>query len=700
MTNKLTYREKRRQESVEKYLSGEAKRPYVLREDIAYGLKENESITNNILKSCTCQETLGKFSETFKNMFHNNLTSTQQPKTVNRNLQNKWLLDNIFDSYGNYIFCFSCIKNILNISGKRLHRLREIKHQQAKMPTIRIRKDQVLPEQIYDIVPPLNETNILVWFQNLKDSNMVELRFSPKLHCGKSNNNKEELLPQFLSFIDNNSQANGRRVGSHGPLYFFNSKFNRINTPSASEANKPENWKRHSLVYEFNRTLEGNKSISNGTAKKWLKTDRPKHAISPQKTDYCEMCAECQEQSRRHRTISIRLQQEGNGSDCSIRENQAIAESYKLLLQEHKMDASFEIEHYRQQTKKSRSLYHQFEELQKVESLVSKTNLQVLKRQIIFSLSLDYQQSKLTPHWGIEAQPSETYYLRKLSHNIFGVVDHTLLKKAVYVLDERVGGAKNANMTVSLVDHYIHQNIPYWARHLCFFMDNGATNKNQFIIQWAMELVERSDYDTIRMCFFVPGHGKNDVDRRIERISHAFDNNDVFVTNHLLTLIQETIGSTGTCIQASNRDIVDWKSLLVTKYTSLKDIKNYRDFLVKRNVKGKVVVYCKECCYTGNYIHKELLKENINEVLDLMEESKKFTYEAKGMSQNLSQEKVTDLIKMYDKFIDPSLRPSFLPISQSITTSHVSTSSSPSSDLARQHRVALKKRKKGKKESI
>ena len=698
MTDKLTYREKRMQDGVEKYLNGEAKRPYVLRENIACGLKDHENRKNTISPTCTCQETLGKFEDTFKNMLHNNLSSTQQPKTKNRNLQNKWLLDNIFDSYGNYVFCFSCIKSILKVSGKRIHRLREIKRQQAKSPTIRIRKDQVLPEQTCDIVPPINETNLLAWWMSLKDSSMVEIRSSPKLHSGKSNNNKDVLLPRFLSFIDNNSQSNGRRVGSHGPLYFLNSKFDRINAPSASEADKPENWKRRSLVYEYNRTLEGNKTISNGTAKKWLKTYRPKHAISPQKTDYCEMCAECQEQKRRHETISIRLQQEGNGSETEIRECQALAESYGLLLEEHRMDAGFELEHYRQQTKKSLSLYHHIEKLQKRESKADKTDLQELKGQIIFCLSLDYQQSKLTPHWGFSAQPSETYYLRKLSHNIFGVVDHTLAKTAVYVLDERAGGAKNADITISLVDHYIHQNIPSWARHFCLFMDNGATNKNQFIIQWAMELVERCDYDTIRMCFFVPGHGKNDVDRLFSRISHAFDHNDVFVTNHLLTLIQDTIGPTGICIHAGNCDIVNWKNLLVTKYISLKYIKTYRDFLVKRNAKGKVVVYYKECCYTGNYIHKNLLKENANEVLDLKEESKKFTYKAKGMSPDLSQDKVNDLIKMYDKFIDPSLRPEWLPISQSTTTSHVSISS-PSSDLARQHKAALRKRKKGKKDS-
>ena len=678
---------------MEKFLNGQARRPYVLREDIATGLKESE--IDSATQRCTCQETLGNFSDDFKNMLHNNL-STNQPKTKNRNLQNKWLLDNIFDSHGNYTYCFSCIKKILNVSGKRLSRLREIKREQAKAPTIKMRTDQILPKQICDIVPPVNEINVLAWWMNLEDSCMVEIRCPPKLHGGTSNNNKENLLPLFLAFIDNNSQPNGRRVGSHGPLYYLNSKFDRTNEPSPSEADKPENWKRRSLTYEFNRTLEGDKRISNGTVKKWLNAYRPKHAISPKKTDYCEMCVECREQKRRHETIAVRLQQEGNSSETEILENLALAESYDLLLEEHRMDAGFELEHYRRQTEQSLSLYRRIEELQKSKSKKGKTELRELKGQITFSLSLDWQQSKLTPNWGFSAQPSETYYFRKLSHNIFGIVDHTLEKNAVYVLDERAGGAKNADITISMIDNYLSNHIPSWARHICLFMDNGATNKNQFMIQWAMELVERGDYDSIRICFFVPGHGKNDVDRLFSRISHAYDHNDVFVTSHLLALIQDIIGPTGTCIHADNRNIVNWKDLLAKKYVPFKDIKSYRDFFIGNNVKGKIGVHYKECGYTGDYGFVNLHKQGIDKPLDLKQECRDFTYRVKGLSLDLSQEKIRDLAKMYDRFIDPDLRPEWLPISQSKSHSNA-TIASPSSDLARQHRAALRKGKISKK---
>ena len=80
-----------------------------------------------------------------------------------------------------------------------------------------------------------------------------------------------------------------------------------------------------------------------------------------------------------------------------------------------------------------------------------------------------------------------------------------------------------------------------------------------------------------------------------------------------------------------------------------------------------------------------------------MGEVKNFTYEAKGMSPDLSKKKIADLVKMYDKFIDPILRPKWLPTSYT-TTTPLATNSTPSSELAREHRAALRKRHKGKKE--
>jgi len=703
MSDSVTYRGKRKQDTVNKFLAGEARRPYVLRQDISDGLKEQVGGSIGAEKEyahaskCTCKETIVAFVGKFRNMVHVKPKSNQPPNTTTNqdiNQQNKWLLENVFDSYGNYIFCCSCIQDILGVSGRRLRRLRKIKQQQAIIPTACVRKDQVSKDQTCNVVPPADVENVIDWWANLSDDSIIELRLSPKLHNGRGNNKKEMLLKQFLEFVDNNSQPNGRRVGSHGPLYYLSSKFTRISAPYTSEEGKPEAWKRRSLVYEYNRTLGTNENISTGTAKTWLKTYRPTHAICPPKTDYCEMCVECQEQARRHETIAKRLRQEGNSAEGDIRENEALAESYRMLLEEHKLDATNELIHYRQQINDSHSTYSKTMMLwsKKTKSKTEETKLRKLIDQTVFTLSLDYQQSKLTPYWGFSPQPSETYYLRKLSHNIFGIVNHTLSQNAIYIVNERIAGPKNADMTISLLDHYILHNLPSWTRHLCLFMDNGATNKSQFIFHWAKELVYRGDYDSIRMCFFVPGHGKNDVDRLFSRVSHAYDKSDVFNSGQLQAIIQNTITSTDICFSVSNQNIiVNWKSLLGMKYTPFKGLKSYRDFLIKRNANGKVVVNYKECCYIGQYAHINLLNNEVSSDLDLRKKISEYTYGNRGLSFELSQDKVNDLIKMYDKFIDPMLRPEWLPNSTKNETSFPSVAA-PSSELARQHRSASKKK--------
>ena len=709
MSDSATYRGKRKEDSANRFLAGEARKPYVLRQDISSGLKEQvggpDGAENECIHSpkCTCMETLVAFVDKFRSMVHVKAKSNHQPPNKKTsqdiNQQNKWLLENVFDSYGNYIFCCSCIQDILGVSGRRLRRLRKIKQQQSIIPTIWVRKDQVSKDQTCSVIPPADVASAIDWWANLNNDSIIELRSPPKLHNGRGNNRKELIFKQFLEFVDNNSQPNGRRVGSHGPLYFLNSKFTRINAPYTSEAGKPEQWKRRSLVYEYNRSLGNNESISSRTANNWLKTYRPTHAICPPKTDYCEMCVECQEQARRHETIAMRLRQEGNSTEGDIRENEALAESYRMLLEEHKLDAANEITHYRQQVNNSHSMYKMTTKLwgKKSKSKTEEAKLRELIDQTVFAISLDYQQSKLTPYWGFSPQPSETYYLRKLSHNIFGIVNHTLSQNAIYIVDERIAGPKNADMTISLLDHYIRYNLPSWTRHLCLFMDNGATNKSQFIIHWAKELVYRGDYDSIRMCFFVPGHGKNDVDRLFSQVSHAFDKNDVFNSKQLQTLVQNTISPTDICFPVSNQDIiVNWKSLLGMKYTPFKGLKSYRDFLIKCNDRGEVVVNYKECCYLGQYAHINLLKNEARSDLDLRKKISEYTYDKRGLSFELSQDKINDLVKMYDKFVDPTLRPEWLPKSKRNEKPSPSVSE-PSSELARQHRTALKKKSRKKK---
>lgn len=141
--------------------------------------------------------------------------------------------------------------------------------------------------------------------------------------------------------------------------------------------------------------------------------------------------------------------------------------------------------------------------------------LTIKKNVFTLVLSADYQQAKIIPHWGFSAQPASTYYFQKVSHDVFGIIDHRDDRKHIVLFDERIG-PKNTDHTVSYLEEKITASITEypWIRRVLLFLDNATnTNKNQYLFSWGMEMVEQHKVDYIRFCFLVAGHTKFAPDR-------------------------------------------------------------------------------------------------------------------------------------------------------------------------------------------
>ena len=137
--------------------------------------------------------------------------------------------------------------------------------------------------------------------------------------------------------------------------------------------------------------------------------------------------------------------------------------------------------------------------LQQKESLTEEeiVKLDQLKSRFNMVVSADYQMCKLVPYCGCSAQPGSTYYLQKLNHDVFGIVNHGSGSSVVYLFDERVG-PKNTDHTISYLTDFISK-LPSWVRRVHLFLDNTAsTNKTFFLMGWAQEMVQQK-----RLDFFV-----------------------------------------------------------------------------------------------------------------------------------------------------------------------------------------------------
>ena len=125
-------------------------------------------------------------------------------------------------------------------------------------------------------------------------------------------------------------------------------------------------------------------------------------------------------------------------NDISLLENDKT--SLSQALEDHRHKAAEAHKYYVDATKLCACEWAEIADL-KERSLSPEENehLTAMKRKFSVVLSADYQMSKLVPYWGASPQPGSTYYLQKLSHDIYGIVNHATNDSKVYLFDERIG---------------------------------------------------------------------------------------------------------------------------------------------------------------------------------------------------------------------------------------------------------------------
>ena len=349
----------------------------------------------------------------------------------NRVKQNAWIRSNLFDALGNYKYCSACIISILGIGSQRLLHQRRIKQREAHIPIVDMSKSSIANERLEEYVVMHPEAdNFKKWWDTLADTELVKVRYPYDQHGlarKPTNSEKRTMREHFFDFVDKNSQPTGRNDGSFGARYYFSPNFTRIGEPKQSEKNL-EFKMSHSLLCEFSRTQRehGRDMCSERSVFRWLKEYRPKHAISPHQTDYCDRCKRMNEEISRQKTTLQRLRHTGDCESERLHEHEALMKQAEAILANHKDEAQEALEHYKftvQQCKREWSAIIELASHNDLDHTVQ-MRLQALKDSFSLVLSSDYQMTKLIPFWGETAQPGITYYLRKVSHDLFGIVDH------------------------------------------------------------------------------------------------------------------------------------------------------------------------------------------------------------------------------------------------------------------------------------
>ena len=169
-------------------------------------------------------------------------------------------------------------------------------------------------------------------------------------------------------------------------------------------------------------------TVGDSTARGWLKEYRPKVAIHPHYSDYCDKCKHINEEISRNEAIKKRLAQSGNATEAEILFNEEVMSELKEKKRQHSTNAANARKFYNESIQKCREAWIEIQSILgiPISERTQEETSKLLALQHLFTvvISADYQQAKLIPHWGRSAQPGSTYYLQKVSIEIFGIVDH------------------------------------------------------------------------------------------------------------------------------------------------------------------------------------------------------------------------------------------------------------------------------------
>ena len=368
-----------------------------------------------------------------------------------------------------------------------------------------------------------------------------------------------------------------------------------------------------------------------------------------------------------------RLHQSGSASSGELRAREATKQDLEDRLAEHKSTATKSREYYKTATNKCKQQWNKIVQLtsqsQRALTRSEKEELASTKHCFTATISADFQQSKLIPSWGKSEQPGSTYYLQKVSHDLFGIVDHSTDDSVMYIFDERIG-PKNTDHTISFLMLFwqkLHRQHP-WIRRLSIFLDNAtSTNKNKFLFSWAMELVSSGEVDHVHVSFMVAGHTKFAPDRLFSVVGSAYKREDTFTLHDL----KEICDRCATTFIVNGEDVYTWRDSLGVKYSDLPGVRKYHDFLVVKTHDDSVVMKVREKCYCGDW------KDSPLHVLDTTVPGVPDTKYSSSHYRAIPAEKMANMVTMYNKFIPPDHRPDYLPpFSTSRPTAHSSSSTS------------------------
>ena len=217
-------------------------------------------------------------------------------------------------------------------------------------------------------------------------------------------------------------------------------------------------------------------------------------------------------------------------------------------------------------------------------------------KSIMSHYSWDFAQQMHYPFE--EQQVGPIYFKTPRKAQLFGICNEGIPRQYNYLIDEEHFIEKNANIVISLLDHFF-ANYGLGEKWVHLTADNCAgQNKNNALLQYLMYRVITGLHDKIELSFLIVGHTKFSPDGYFGLIKRHYRRSQVYTYDQLANIVESSSkNGHNICVRASN-DIVppviyrDWSTWLSQYFATFKGISNYQHFKVES--KESSIIIAKE----------------------------------------------------------------------------------------------------------
>lgn len=216
-------------------------------------------------------------------------------------------------------------------------------------------------------------------------------------------------------------------------------------------------------------------------------------------------------------------------------------------------------------------------------------------RPISMHYSWDFAQQLHYPYEDQQVGP--IYFKTTRRSHLFGVCCESIPRQINYLIDEADFLGKNANVVISLLDHFF-ENYALGETHAYLTADNCvAQNKNNALLQYLLYRTLVGLHDRITLSFMLVGHTKFAPDGYFGLIKYRYRRSRVYTYEQLADIIEQSTRNRHNLCQryqdetgVANFEYRDWTNWLAKYFAKLPNITKYHHFMLDRKEGGIVTV--------------------------------------------------------------------------------------------------------------